>query len=426
VRRRERLHHGLLRHATKLTGPMRRSREDRIAGGVAAALAARFGRDVMLVRILFALAALLTVGMPLYVVMWLLLPMEGDDGSIAARALKDRRGIGQAIALATLLAAVFVVISLLGAGWANGYAWGIVISAAGLVLIWRNASAEEQVLLRQEAEPLMALTSQNRRKATVVRIAVALVLVIAGLSILLSGHVGVATLRPLGGLILVVAAIVILLGPWWLRVARDLMLERQARARAEERTEIAARVHDSVLQTLALIQRNADQPSQVVKLARAQERELRSWLFEGRVPGETHEAGTVAEGIRLIQQDVEERHGVPVEAITVGDCELDDQLRALLAAAREATVNAAKWSGAEVVSVFAEVEPGEVSVYVRDRGCGFDPAEVPLDRKGLAESVQARMTRRGGTAVVRSVKDEGTEVTLRMPRTTGSQAVSRA
>ena len=130
MRHRDRLHRGLLRHAPKLTGPMRRSREDRIAGGVAAAVAVRFGRDVMLVRILFALAALLTVGMPLYVVMWLLLPMEGDDGSIAARALKDRRGIGQAIALATLLAALFVVISLLGAGWANGYAWAIVTSAA--------------------------------------------------------------------------------------------------------------------------------------------------------------------------------------------------------------------------------------------------------------------------------------------------------
>src|SRR6202012_4145909 len=174
-----------------------------------------------------------------------------------------------------------------------------------------------------------------------------------------------------------------------------------------------ARVHDSVLQTLALIQRNADQPSQVVKLARAQERELRSWLFEGRVPGETHEAATVAEAIRLIQQDVEERHGVPVEAITVGDCELDDQLRALLAAAREATVNAAKWSGADVVSVFAEVERDEVSIYLRDRGCGFNPAEVPLDRKGLAESVQARVARRGGTGTGTSVQEEGTGGELR-------------
>jgi signal transduction histidine kinase len=422
---RGRLHDRLLRRVPKLTGPMRRTREDRIVGGVAAALAARFGRDVMLIRILFVLAALLTVGLPLYVLIWLLLPMEGEDSSIAARAVKDRAGVGQAIALASLLGAIFVIASLLGVTWANGYAWAVIIGAAGMVLIWRNASPEEQVMLRQEAEPLLALSTKNRRKATVIRIIVSAVLVIAGVSILVSGHVGVATLRPLGGLILVVAAIVVLLGPWWLRIARDLMVERQARARAEERADIAARVHDSVLQTLALIQRNSDQPGEVVKLARAQERELRSWLFEGRVPGEAHEAATVAEGIRLIQQDVEERHRVPIEAITVGDCELDDQLRALLAAAREATVNAAKWSGADVVSVFAEVEPDEVSVYVRDRGCGFDPAEVPEDRKGLAESVQARMTRRGGTAVVRSVKDEGTEVTLRMPRTTGSRPVSR-
>jgi signal transduction histidine kinase len=125
---------------------------------------------------------------------------------------------------------------------------------------------------------------------------------------------------------------------------------------------------------------------------------------------------TLAAGIRLIQQEVEAQHGVPVEAITVGDCDLDDDLTALLAAAREATVNAVKWSGASEVSVFAEVEPTEVAVFVRDRGKGFDPAAVPSDRKGLAESIHARMARRGGSAVVRSAPGEGTEVSLRMPR----------
>jgi signal transduction histidine kinase len=430
VRRRDRhqrLRHRMLQHKTRFAGPMQRSRDDRLVGGVSAALAARFGRDIMLVRLLFALTGLITVGVPVYLVAWALLPMTGEEGTIASRAKTDKTGIAQAIALGSVLIVVYLVFNALGANWLGSFAWSVIISAVGLVLIWRNASAEEQVILRQEAEPFLALTSRNRRKATLIRFATGAVLAIAGLSILLTGHVGIEALRPLGGLVLVVAAIVIVLGPWWLRIARDLMLERQARGRAEERADIAARVHDSVLQTLALIQRNADQPTQVVKLARAQERELRSWLFEGRAPGEAHgESTTIAEGIRLIQQDVEERHGVPVEAITVGDCELDDRLKALLAAAREATVNAAKWSGADVVSVFAEVEPGEVSVYVRDRGCGFDPAEVPLDRKGLAESVQARMARRGGTAVVRSVKDEGTEVTLRMPRTTGLRQPSRA
>ena len=225
-----------------------------------------------------------------------------------------------------------------------------------------------------------------------------------------------ALLRPLGGVVLVIAGIVLLLGPWWLRIARDLVVERQARIRAEERTDIAARVHDSVLQTLALIQRRADDPQKVVQLARMQERELRTWLFEGRDPNQADENMTFASGIRQIQQDVESRYGVPVEAVTVGDCELDDSLNALLAAAREATVNAAKWSGAGVISLFAEVEPAEVSIVVRDRGQGFDPEAVPEDRKGLAESVHGRMTRRGGTAVVSSAPGEGTKVSLKMPR----------
>jgi signal transduction histidine kinase len=186
-------------------------------------------------------------------------------------------------------------------------------------------------------------------------------------------------------------------------------------------------VHDSVLQTLAMIQRRADQPQQVIQMARAQERELRAWLFDGRAPGSLDgEDMTLASGIRLIQQEVEAQHGVPVEAVTVGDCDLDDDLRTLLAAAREATVNAAKWSGADVVSLFAEVEPGEVSLFVRDRGRGFDPDAVPEDRKGLAESVHGRMSRHGGSASVRSTPGQGTEVSLTMPRAAGERQPSRA
>ncbi len=242
---------------------------------------------------------------------------------------------------------------------------------------------------------------------------------------LIAGLVTVATVKhpaqllaPLGGVVLVIGAILVLLGPWWIRVLRALLLERQGRVRAEERADIASRVHDSVLQTLALIQRRADNPQQVIQLARAQERELRSWLFDGRAPGSMEGlATTFAVGIRLIQQDVEAQHEIAVEAVTVGDCEIDDDLSALLAAAREATVNAAKWSGANVVSLFAEVEPTEVSVFIRDRGRGFDPESVPDDRKGLAESVKARMTRRGGSATVKSVLGEGTEVGLTMRRT---------
>jgi len=242
-------------------------------------------------------------------------------------------------------------------------------------------------------------------------------LLIGGVGWLFSAHMSVALLRPLGGVVLVIAAIVLFLGPWWLRIARDAVLERQARVRLEERADIAARVHDSVLQTLALIQRRADDPQKVVQLARLQERELRSWLFEDRDPKEADAELTFAGGVRQIQQDVESRYGVPVEVVTVGDCELDDNLSALVAAAREATVNAAKWSGASVISLFAEVQPGEASIVVRDRGKGFDPEAVPEDRKGLAESVHGRMTRRGGTATVVTAPGEGTKVTLKMPRT---------
>ena len=253
------------------------------------------------------------------------------------------------------------------------------------------------------------------RRGTKLRFVVSAVLLIAGIGVLVSLRGGLSLLAPLGGFLLVAAAIVVLLGPWWLRIARDLLFERQARARAEERADMAARVHDSVLQTLALIQRSAEDPQTVVQLARAQERELRSWLFEGRAPGDT-EVTSFAEGIREIQRDVEARHGVPVEVVTVGDCPLDEHLSALLAAAREATVNAAKWSGASVISLFAEVEPDKVEVAVRDRGSGFDLYSVPEDRKGVAESIRGRMLRHGGKAIVQSTLGEGTKVTLTMAR----------
>jgi signal transduction histidine kinase len=414
-------------------GPLRRRREDRLLGGVAAGLAARTGVDVTVIRLIFVLAALLSVGAAAYVLAWLFIPMADEDGTIAGRAMTDRRGITLAAAVGSLLILVLVVASIVGASWISNLSWPLVLSAAGLVLIWRNAPADEQETMRRLTEPLgaagtrLGMAGPRKKSATIARAALTGVLLIGGLALLLSGHDGAELLRPVGGLILVVAAIMVLLGPWWLRIARDLVVERQARARAEERADMASRVHDSVLQTLALIQRNANQPQEVIKLARVQERELRSWLFDGRAPGSVRGAAvTVASGVRLIQQEVEAAYGVAVEAITVGDCELDDNLDAVLAATREATVNAAKWSGAQVVSLFAEVEPAEVSLFVRDRGCGFDPAAVPGDRKGLAESVRARVTRRGGSATVRSVPGEGTEVSLHMPRRAAERQPSRA
>ena len=174
-----------------------------------------------------------------------------------------------------------------------------------------------------------------------------------------------------------------------------------------------------MLQTLALIQRRAGEPQQVIQLARAQERELRSWLFDGRAPGSMAADTTFASGVGLIQSDVEAQHGVTVEVVTVGDCPIDEDLQAVLASAREATINAAKWSGVQVISIYAEVEPEEVSLFVRDRGCGFDPAAVPADRRGLTESIRARMARHGGAATIQSAPGEGTEVRLSLLRSAG-------
>jgi signal transduction histidine kinase len=398
--------------------PWRRERDRALAGGVLAGLSTKTGVDLTALRIAVAVISLLTSGylFAAYVITWLLLPAADETGSIASRAASDKRGIGLAAALATVLGAVLIGVGALDVPWVNAFAWPLVISACGLVLIWRNAAPDEQQRMQHLAEPVLGQAGGEQPRRIVPRIAVSAGLLAAGLTMLLVGHERLQLLVPLGGVVLLLAAIAVALGPWWMRIARDLVEERQARIRAEERADMAARVHDSVLQTLALIQRRATDPHQVTHLARVQERELRAWLFEGQAPGPSADGASLAAGVRQIQQDVEATHGITVDAVSVGDCALDEELAALLAAAREATVNAAKWSGADTVSLFAEVEPDAVAVYVRDRGCGFDPDTVPADRKGLAESVRARVTRRGGTANVRSAPGQGTEVSLTMPR----------
>jgi len=215
--------------------------------------------------------------------------------------------------------------------------------------------------------------------------------------------------------------------PWWLRLVRDLDDERGARIRDQEREEIAAHLHDSVLQTLALIQRQAGDAREVLRLSRSQERELRSWLYgpagytTGRpaVPGEQLAAATVSVALAEAAGEVEDTYAVQVTPVAVGDVAMDSEMHALVAAAREAMVNAAKHSGVAEISLYAEVEDGTdspaVTVFVRDRGKGFDPARVGADRRGLAESVRGQMDRHGGQATVRSTPGEGTEVELRMP-----------
>ncbi|HTX63026.1 MAG TPA: PspC domain-containing protein, partial [Acidimicrobiales bacterium] len=401
-------------------GRWERSRDDRLLGGVAGGISRRLGIDVTVVRIAFAAATVFGgFGAALYLGAWLLLPLDGQDESIGARVAKDRQGIVLALAFVPALVLMLVIGSALHVGVVTSAAWPVFLCAGGGVLLWRNVDSDEREWLRRAARPVVRVGSEapSSRRLLVLRVVLGAGLVLGGVALLGVHHDHLGVDRVLIGAAFLVAGAVVVFGPWWIHLARDLMAERQARVRAEERADMAARVHDSVLQTLALIQRAADDPHRVVQLARGQERELRAWLFDGEIPAAVGaEVPTLAAGVRAIAAEVEASHGVVVEVVVVGDCPLDERLRALLDAAREATVNSAKWSGAPSISQFAEVEPEKVSVFVRDRGRGFDPDDVAADRRGIAQSIEARMLRHGGRAAIRSAPGHGAEVELSAPR----------
>jgi signal transduction histidine kinase len=398
---------------------LRRSSHTRVLAGICSGLSETTGIDVTILRIGFVLVGLAS-GFPVlvYALAWMIVPIDQETTNIFSRAINDRRGIRLVIAVVPVVIVTQVVVSALHVGFVGIFSWPVFLAAGLTILIWRNASEPERVWMEDDLVPMLSIGSEGGgRWKLVLRVSAGALLGAGGIVVLILGHTSTAALRPLGGALLVIAAIVVIFGPWWLSLARDLMSEREARALAEERAQMAAHVHDSVLQTLALIQRSSDDPQNVVRLARAQERELRAWLFEGRSPGSVSEDATMlGQGVGLLQRHVEADHGITVQVVMVGDCDLTDGLRALLDAAREATVNAAKWSGASQVSVYAEVEPAAVMMYVRDRGQGFEPENVPADRQGIAQSIRARMARYGGTVVIRSSPGEGTEVELSMAR----------
>ncbi len=398
---------------------LRRSSDARVLAGNCGGFSQLTGIDVTIVRIGFVLIGLAS-GIPVlvYALAWLIVPLEGESTNIYSRAINDRRGIRLVIAIIPIVILTQFVVSALHIGFVGIISWPVFLAVGLTILIWRNASATERVWIHDDLLPMLSVgTDGSRHWKLVLRVGAGALLAAGGVVVLILGHTNAAALRPLSGALLVIAAIVVIFGPWWLSLVRDLMSEREARALAEERSQMAAHVHDSVLQTLALIQRSSDDPQNVIRLARAQERELRAWLFEGKAPGTISEDATMlAQGVGLLQRHIEADHGITVQVVLVGDCELTDGLRALLDAAREATVNAAKWSGADQVSLYAEVEAHAVMLYVRDRGQGFDPESVPADRQGIAQSIKARMARYGGVVTIRSAPGEGTEVELSMPR----------
>jgi len=348
---------------------LERNADDRVVAGVCAGLAGSLGVDATLVRLVFAVLALAGgAGIALYAALWFY--MRGQHW----------------IAVLPLLGAAALVLQSLG------FSWHVVASISllvfGLGMMWRVGGS-----LRPDAPLSLA----------------GLVIAALGVGLLLTrGGSPSQVLAPgavLGGLLLVV-------GPWLWQLARERDAERTERIRNEERAEVAARVHDSVLQTLALVQRHADEPRRVASLARRQERELRSWLYGGGP-----EAGdTLAGALAVAAAEIEELHGVRVELATGGDCPLSDEVNAVVLAAREAMANAAKFSGSDEISVYAESDDEHTSVFVRDRGSGFDRESVPADRHGLAESIEGRMARVGGDATITSSPGAGTEVELSLPR----------
>ena len=343
-----------------------RSSDDRVIAGVCGGIAARLAVDATLVRLVFAILALAGgAGILVYLALW-----------IYARS---RRALPAAALFAVASAAILFALGLSGTALL-----GASLLVAGLVTV-------------------LAAGGSLRPGGSLPRLGVALL--IAGAVIFL-GRNGAS-----GGFLApgaVVGALVLVVGPWiW-----QLAAERADRIRLEERAEVAARIHDSVLQTLALIQRHAGDSARVATIARRQERELRSWLYGSGVA----DADGVVAALADAAAEVEELHGVPIELASAGDAALDENTRQLVLAAREAMTNAAKFSGAVEIAVYVEVGADAVSVFVRDRGAGFDRAAVASDRRGLAESIEGRLERAGGTATIVTAPDSGTEVELRLPR----------
>jgi phage shock protein PspC (stress-responsive transcriptional regulator) len=391
--------------------PLRRPLDRALLGGVCAGLSERMGVEVLVVRVLAVMAATVGgLGVAVYALAWALIP--ASPGSARSRRPGAWR---QAPLIVLTVAALFAGVHLAGSHVGEGL-WPLVLGACGMALLWRPAVAMDDALPKRRS----TLRDYLNRPAQVgaPRLIAGGLFVAFGAAALLHA-VGVQ--HSLGKAIWAVAIIGMILGlvvsPWVMRLGSSLSFERAARIREQERAEVAAHLHDSVLQTLALIQKRAGDPREVAGLARRQERELRSWLLKR--PGESEE-DTVAGALERAAAEVEELHGVPIEVVTVGDASLSGGLEALVQAAREAMTNAAKFAGSERVDLYAEVEDGRVEVFVRDRGVGFDLDTIPADRRGVRDSIIARMERHDGRAAVKSSPGAGTEVELVMER--GSSA----
>jgi len=395
----EERHRAPLERALDLPLELRRSGDDRVLTGVCGGAGAGLGIDPTVLRLALAV---LTIANGSGVVLYLLALGMMPSSPVPTVASPDKEPTAErAVGVALVTFGLLLLYAHLGLLLPAEVVWASAVAALGLALVWARTDAPD------------------RTKGLLLRSVGGGLLVVAGLGGLFAAGGVLSWVGELGlAVVATTVGVGLLLGPWIVRLLRDLSIERRERIRSEERSEMAAHLHDSVLQTLALIQR-ADGPGRAKTLARRQERELRAWLY-----GERASAADGAEGIpddlggalAAVVTDVEDAHDVQVDLVVVGGCPLEPRLEALVAAVREAAHNAARHAGVEELSVYVEVGPDRVEAFVRDRGRGFDLSAVEPGRLGIRESVIGRMARHGGRAEVHTAPGEGTEVTLEIAR----------
>ncbi len=395
--------------------PLVRTHDDRLVSGVCAAVARHLRLDPLIVRGVFVALAFVGFGVLIYALLWVYLP-QGDavrdepagtatrGGKSGATATAGSSGLSldalrDKPSLAILLIGVggALLLTQIGPFGQVQVLWPLIIVGVGLALIWRQVDDRD----------LLSRRSLRWRLA-----AGALVAVFGLVAVLTTLNLLEVTWQSFVSTLLILGVVGLATAPWWRRLVAERGNERRARIRVEERAEVAAHLHDSVLQTLALIQRHAESPRDVSRLARGQERELRSWLYGH--PGE--DTASFGGALERAVADIEGSYDVRVQSVVVGDAPTDERLAAVVQASHEAMRNAARHARVEDVSLYAEIEAEGVTVFVRDRGIGFDQDGIAEDRRGVRHSIVERMARHGGSARITSTPGSGTEVELRMAR----------
>ena len=382
-------------------------------GGVCGGVADYLEVEPLVVRVFFVVIVVASgIGLVIYPVAWALIPGAAAAAAGPARSGWRARlsGWREAVGIALLVVGAVLALHRAGLLLSDAVIIPLLLASSGLALILRTAMGDEWVpghTLRGEPN-----AGGGRRRHWPAVIGAALVLG-GAILFLHEARILPASGRAVAQVGVIVFALSLVVGPTLARLARSLSTERAQRIRTQERAEVAAHLHDSVLQTLALIQRRAGDPREVARLARSQERELRRWLFEPRGRGG---ADSWASALAQIAAEVEGDHGVVIEVVTVGDCALNENLTAMVAAAREALTNAAKFAGESQIDLYAEAGEERVEVFVRDHGPGFDPEAIPADRGGVRQSIVERMSRHGGHAEVKAAPGQGTEIELVMGR----------